>query len=62
MAPGGCVEDLWYRFMQAGAAQSGGRIEDQPDAPMLLSDRGRGLGFVVSSPVSTAAEAPKRSR
>lgn len=43
MVPGGW--DLWYRFLQAGAAEAGTRVEDQPDASLLLTDRGRTLGF-----------------
>ena len=42
--PGG--RDLWMRFLEAGVAWSGsGSIEGQPDAELLFSPHGAGLGF-----------------
>jgi SAM-dependent methyltransferase len=38
--------DLWYRYMAAGAAWSGTRVDEQVDAAMLLSSAGRTMGFV----------------
>jgi cyclopropane fatty-acyl-phospholipid synthase-like methyltransferase len=41
--------ELRLRWSEAGAAWQGGRLEDAPDAPMLLPESGRSLGFTLVS-------------
>lgn len=37
--------ELWHRYIEACAAWEGAPVEEQGDAPMLLSGAGRTLGF-----------------
>lgn len=37
--------DLWYRYLQAGAAWEGSDVEENQETGLLLSPRGRTLGF-----------------
>lgn len=41
--PGGW--DLWYRWSEVGAAWAGGEAAESGDAPLLLTQSGRTLGF-----------------
>jgi len=37
--------DLWYRWSEVGAAWAGGDASESGDAPLLLTESGRTLGF-----------------